>query len=154
MVSKSRYALPVIVCAAIVATASIAADRQTKPISPNKAVEAVEEKVTVKVRGVLQNAGTNFFNDRRLIIADPAQANPAKSRNAPGKRAQELFVQPWAPLNVARPRNLTDKSSQPLSMSDYMGQEIVVTGRIVTRNVKNVGLAKVLIADKVEFVTK
>ena len=68
---------------------------------------------TLKVDGTLENAGKNFFTDRRLVL-----------RQLEG--TDSVPVQwPGMAMDVARPPG---SKSRPPMLSDYLGKKVAVVG--------------------------
>ena len=68
----------------------------------------------VEVTGQLRNAGSNYFNDLKLVLEDEA--------------GRSLAVQPWLPLSVPPPRPGRDPGQRPRLISDYLGTIVTIKG--------------------------
>ena len=108
-------------------------------LTPAEALQVSGTGTTVKVQGRLENAGTNYFTDRRLILIDEASGS-------------QVNVREWRPASIALPRS--GATPMPEVTSDYLGKEVVVTGRVEEQPVKGVGVTKVLIVEGVEVLPK
>lgn len=84
---------------------------------------------TVTLRGRLQNAGTNYFTDQRLVLTAQGQ--------------EPILVQAWLPSEAARPQTPTDATRKV--MSDFLDKDVILTGHVETRPVKGVGVTKVFV---------
>ncbi|MGR3514346.1 MAG: M6 family metalloprotease domain-containing protein [Paracoccaceae bacterium] len=80
----------------------------------------------VTLSGVIENVGTNFFTDRDLVL-----------RNAAGEL---IPVTPPALLGVAP----SDNASAPETLSDLLGREVVVSGKVLREPQKNRGITDYL----------
>ena len=100
-------------------------------ITPSEALadSKVEKGAVVKVEGTLENAGTNYFTDRRLVL---------KEVDGEG----EINVQAWLPM-TAQPS--TDPSKRREVMSDFLGKKVILTGKVTQQPVKGVGVTEVLV---------
>ena len=87
----------------------------------------IEGNVTLK--GRLQNVGTNYFTDQRLVLAADGQ--------------EPIIVQAWLPSEARSPRN--SSADAPKVLSDFLDKDVVLTGHVETRPVKGVGVTKVFI---------
>jgi hypothetical protein len=70
----------------------------------------------IRVRGKLENAGKNFFTDRRIALND-------------GK-GHSLEVRPWLPLS--RPGPSSGTRSGP-TLADYLDQQVEIVGSLTRR---------------------
>lgn len=68
---------------------------------------------TVTVTGVLNNAGSNYFTDLRVVLTDSTGA--------------ALAVRPWLPASVPPPRPGGPRP-QPAVLSNYLGRTVRLTG--------------------------
>lgn len=100
-------------------------------ITPSEALadSKAENGAVVKVVGTLENAGTNYFTDRRLVL---------KEVDGEG----EINVQAWLPM-TAQPS--TDPGKRREVMSDYLGKKVILTGKVTQQPVKGVGVTEVLV---------
>jgi hypothetical protein len=87
-----------------------------KKISIEKLVKSPKKHLErrVEVTGQLRNAGSNYFNDLKLVLEDEA--------------GRSLAVQPWLPLSVPPPRPGRDPGQRPRLISDYLGAIITIKG--------------------------
>lgn len=108
-------------------------------LTPAEALKVSGTGTTVKVQGRLENAGTNYFTDKRLVLIDKASGS-------------QVNVREWLPASIALPRS--GAMPKPVVTSDYLGKEVVVTGRVEEQPVKGVGVTKVLIVEGVEVLPK
>jgi M6 family metalloprotease-like protein len=69
---------------------------------------------TLKVDGTLENAGRNYFTDRRLVLRQPEGTGSVPVR------------WPGMPLDVPRPPGAN--KSRPSTLSDYLGKKVEVVG--------------------------
>lgn len=84
-------------------------------------VSAHQEKYAgklIEVKGELNNAGTNYFNDLKITLSD-GQGN-------------SIRVQPWLPLSVPPPRPGGPRN-RPALMSDFLGKKLRLSGKWVKR---------------------
>lgn len=102
------------------------------------------------VKGVIENAGTNYFNDRRLIIR--------------GEDGSEIAVTSPLPLKALEPRGSVDaagdaiaeagaveSSTTPENLSDILGQEVVVRGHLTRDVQQGVGLTDTLVIEEFQI---
>jgi len=68
----------------------------------------------IEVRGVLQNLGTNYFTDLKLVLMN--------------KEGQSIPVSAWLPLSVPPPRPGSDPKNRPALISDPLGREVKLFG--------------------------
>lgn len=149
--AMNRFALACVAAAAVgvVATAGSIAGETTSggvgpaavALTPAQASTVEDSAAKVTVRGVLLNAGTNYFTDQRIVLSDPAAVG-----------GKPLDVQGWLPTSVLRPQR--SGAPAPDVMSNYIGKEIELTGRIELRPVRGQPPAKTLIVEKAELVKK
>jgi hypothetical protein len=66
------------------------------------------------VKGVLNNAGSNYFTDLKLVLSDGGSA---------------VAVLPWLPLEVP-PRRPGAAGDRPAVLSDYLGKQVKITGSL------------------------
>ena len=111
-----------------------------EPLTPIQAVEGETVDLTVSVRGVLRNAGKNYFTDRRLILQSP---NGVEAK-------VELYVKGWLPFKATQ--SSTGEEQPPLVQSDFLDKEVILTGRVEVRPVKGVGVAKILVVSDAKIV--
>lgn len=88
------------------------------------------------LEGKLQNAGTNYFTDRRIVLKDSKG---------------EIDVQAWLPLTAAEPSSGSDK---PEVLSDYLGKHVVLTGMVSKQPIKGVGVTEVFVVENANVASK
>lgn len=81
------------------------------------------------VEGVLENEGTNYFTNSRLVIKQPGSD-------------KSLVVRLRTPLETQRPPN--DQQSAPPTQADYLGKKVKIQGVLKEQFVRGVGRAVVL----------
>ena len=109
--------------------------RQPAALSPAEAL-ALDPGSSVTVRGVLKNAGSNYFTDQRLVITAPSDSDA------------RLDVRAWMPAASGQTR------SAPLAASpqaEFLDREVTLTGRVEMQEVKGAGRRKVLVVEKAEI---
>lgn len=102
----------------------VLAGDKAEPVTAQEAKSAaataqVDGKL-VEIEGKLDNAGTNYFTDRRIILRD---------------ETGEIDVQAWLPLTAAQPH---DDGSRPEVLSDYLGKQVVLIGMVTKQPAKGV----------------
>ncbi len=80
---------------------------------------ALYTEIQVKVKGRLENTGTNYFTDMKLTLAD-------------GK-GNQIRVLPWLPISVPPPRPGGPRI-RPALQSDFLGKQVLLTGRWVKQD--------------------
>ena len=83
----------------------------------------------VIVEGVLENHGTNFFTDSRLVIKQPGSDD-------------SLIVKLRLPLETLRPSD--GELTPPTTRSDLLGKKVKLRGILKEEDVRGVGRAAVL----------
>ncbi|WP_426421759.1 hypothetical protein [Bradyrhizobium genosp. A] len=81
------------------------------------------------VEGVLENAGTNYFTNSRLVIKQPGSD-------------ESVIVRLKTPLEVQRPPK--DQQSAPPTQADYLGKKVKIQGVLKEQFVRGLGRAVVL----------
>lgn len=96
----------------------------TKVLTPSEAkvVAQRDSSKVVSIKGQLQNAGTNYFTDSRLVL-----------KNGSG----EIDVEAWLPMTVEDPMDSAGVD-KPKVISDYLGKNVVLTGMVTKQSVKGV----------------
>jgi hypothetical protein len=117
----------VLSAAAIALTASLGACAPQEPtVDPSAklvTVEALASKPaeyvdsTVRVRGRLENAGTNYFRDRRIVLND-------------GKK-HLIDVRPWLPLSV--PPSASAQAETRPTLAEYLDRQVELVGSLTKR---------------------
>lgn len=95
----------------------------SEALTNSKAVSGEE----IKVEGTLENAGTNYFTDRRLVLKDLHGSG-------------EINVKAWLPISAP-----SNQGKRREVISDYLGRPVVLTGMVKTQPVKGVGVTRVLV---------
>jgi hypothetical protein len=80
---------------------------------------------SVQIRGRLVNVGTNYFTDLRLALSDSAGA-------------RFVYLSPFLPLAIA-PAPRGGAAPAPPTVSQYLGERLIVRGVVVEGRLKNVG---------------
>ncbi len=88
----------------------------------------------VSVEGRLENAGTNYFTDLRLEVADA--------------KAGRILIQPWLPRSVAPG---PAQQPAPITQADYLGRAIRIRGVLETKPMKGIGVVRALRVLSVEL---
>jgi hypothetical protein len=70
--------------------------------------------IQVQVKGRLENTGTNYFTDMKLVLSD-GQGN-------------QIRVLPWLPISVPPPRPGGPKI-RPTLQSDFLDRKVTLTGK-------------------------
>jgi|SRR4051812_11179681 len=136
-----------LLCIAVIGSLSGAAcaagngqsDRQmsAQSITPSELVNRNPESGdSVSVKGVLENAGKNYFTDRRVVLRDPSSG-------------PTTVVVTGMPLTETPTPN-SSELRRPTTLSDYLGKEVVISGNYADAFVKGIGKTKVLKAEKIE----
>ena len=110
----SSVVLAVIACAA----------HPTSTIEPQPVVTLADvvakpqeyDEKPIRVRGRLQNAGTNYFKDRRIVLTD------GKGNN--------LEVRPWLPLS--RPPS-SAQTQTGTTLADFLDHQVELEGTLTRR---------------------
>ena len=85
----------------------------------------------IVVEGLLDNAGTNFFTDLRLVLKD-----------VEGSGA--LFVQPWLPLEAPPGPGA---GPEPETLAAYLDKRVILQGIYQQDNIPRVGRTRVLVVE-------
>ena len=102
------------------------AQQQDPTLDPNLklvSVEALSTKPTefvdraVRVRGRLENAGANYFRDRRIVLND-------------GKKHM-IDVRPWLPLSV--PPSASAQAEARPTLAEYLDHQVELVGSLTKR---------------------
>lgn len=103
----------------------------TQVLSPAQVIQNKDKLLNNRlvVEGVLENEGTNYFTDSRLVIKQPGSD-------------KGVIVRLKAPLETLRPQN--DQPSIPPTQSDYLGKKVKIQGVLKEQFVRGVGRAVVL----------
>jgi hypothetical protein len=122
---------------AVAVLADDAADGKIVTASEAKeTVTSSDQGTVVTIEGKLQNAGTNYFTDRRIVLKDSSG---------------EIDVQAWLPMTT---EPASDSSGKPEALSDYLGKQVVLTGMVTKQPVKGIGLKEVLVVDDANLASK
>lgn len=70
----------------------------------------------IRVRGKLENTGTNYFTDRRIVLTD-------------GK-GHSLEVRPWLPLSRPGPSSRTQSGP---TLAEYLDHQVEIVGSLARR---------------------
>lgn len=116
------------VCATVLVLSAIAV-QAVEPAAMAQAAPNPEAGATVILKGKLQNAGTNYFTDQRLVLTAEGQ--------------DPIVVQGFAPAEISGDRSA--RRGGPPVLSNYLDKDVVLTGHMETKLVKGVGLTKVFV---------
>lgn len=96
------------------------------------------------VKGIIENAGTNYFTDQRLVMR--------------GEDGSEIAVTAPFALETAEPIGTAgteaggvDPSAGPGRLSEVLGQEVVVRGHLTRDVQQGVGLTDVLVIEELQL---
>jgi hypothetical protein len=70
----------------------------------------------VRVQGRLENAGTNYFKDRRIILRDGS--------------GRSIDVRPWLPLSRPAPSAQTEAGS---TLAEFLDRQVELVGKLTMR---------------------
>jgi hypothetical protein len=120
-------AAPLMACAASAQNAA-----EPKNLTPSEVVQNQAKFLNKElvVEGTLQNAGTNYFTNSRLVL---------KQADSP----DVLVVKMHLPLEVFRPAS--DAQNSPATPSDYLGKKVKLKGVLKEEEVR--GLGRVIVLD-------
>ncbi len=124
---------------ALGAVVCVAQDNSAKVVTTSEAKAVAtdgDEGPVITLDGKLQNAGTNYFTDRRIVLRD---------------LKGEIHVQAWLPLTASEPETGDDK---PEVLSDYLGKQVRLTGMVTKQPIKGVGLTEVLVVEHANVASK
>jgi hypothetical protein len=99
-----------------------AAEQQPKIVAIADLVARPEQYADqpIRVRGRLENAGANYFKDRRIVLTD-------------GK-GQSIEVRPWLP--VSRPGPSSQTRTAP-TLAEYLDRRVELVGSLTRRTEPN-----------------
>jgi hypothetical protein len=112
-----------IVVVALTASLGACAPQQEPAVDPGVKLVTVETLASkpaeyvdraVRVRGRLENAGTNYFRNRRIVLSD-------------GKN-HLIDVRPWLPLSVP-PSPAAQTESRP-TLAEYLDRQVELVGSL------------------------
>jgi hypothetical protein len=103
-------------------------EQSAPKLSPSEVLQNKEKLLNNEV-GVLENAGTNFFTDARLVIRQPGSND-------------SLIVKLRVPLETIRPSS--GQPTPPTTKSDLLGKKVKLQGILKEEDVRGVGRATVL----------
>jgi hypothetical protein len=111
--------------------AQTTAEQSLPKLSPSEVLQNKDKLLNsqVVVEGVLENKGTNFFTDSRLVIRQPGSDD-------------FLIVKLRLPLETIRPSN--GQPTPPTTRSDVLGKKVKLQGILKEEDVRGVGRATVL----------
>jgi hypothetical protein len=110
---------------ALTASAGACAQRPEPTLEPQARLVAIADLVArpaeyaerdVRVRGRLENAGTNYFRDRRIVLSDA--------------KGQRIDVRPWLPLS--RPAPGAQQRTAP-TLAEFLDRQVELVGTFVRR---------------------
>lgn len=138
---KKVLVVGAMIVAAIGTAVAVLADDAAdgKVVTASEAKETVtssDQGTVVTIEGKLQNAGSNYFTDRRIVLKDSSG---------------EIDVQAWLPMTT---EPASDSSKKPEALSDYLGKQVVLTGMVTKQPVKGIGLKEVLVVDDANLASK
>jgi hypothetical protein len=108
------------------------------PSLPLVTLKALLEKLAAyrdrafRVSGVLENAGTNYFTDQRLVLRD--------------KDGRTVPVRAWLPMEM--PKGLPDRPKGGPVMSDFLGKTVTLEATLVRGEMPRLGVVDYLKVDK------
>jgi len=86
-------------------------------------------KTTVQVTGILENQGTNYFSDLRVVLKDA--------------EGGFIHVRPWLPLSLPprppAPQAPSGPGKRPDVLSDFLGKRVELTGVVEKGNLRRAG---------------
>jgi hypothetical protein len=131
-----KQILKLIACAVLSLIGSVAfAQNAGTPTPPSLTPSDVVQNQTkllnkqLVVEGTLQNAGTNYFTNSRLVLKQSDSTDV-------------LVVKLRVPLEIPRPAN--DTQNSPATASDYLGKKVRIKGVLKEENVRGLGRVIVL----------
>lgn len=107
------------------------------PALPLVTLKALLEKLAdyrdrdFRVSGILENAGTNYFTDQRLVLRD--------------KDGRSVPVRAWLPMEM--PKGPPDRPKGPV-MSDFLGKTVTLEATLVRGEMPRLGVVDYLKVDK------
>ena len=97
-------------------------ERQPKVVTLADLVASPAEYVnqSIRVRGKLQNAGTNYFRDVRIVLRDGS--------------GNSVDVRPWLPLSRPAPSEQTRTAP---TLAEYLDRQVELDGSLTRRTESN-----------------
>ncbi|MCK1744141.1 hypothetical protein IVA80_25720 [Bradyrhizobium sp. 139] len=130
--------IPSFAAMVLLLAASIPAHGQTsgptgpaQVLTPSQVIQNKDKLLNnnVVVEGVLENEGTNYFTNSRMVIKQPGSD-------------KSVVVRLRAPLEIQRP--LSGQQSTPPTQADYLGKKVKIQGVLREQFVRGLGRAIVL----------
>src|SRR5947209_9148441 len=116
------------------------ASRAAGPIlTPSELVNRADllPKEELSIRGVLQNAGSNYFTDRRIVLKDEKNTDSF------------VYVQGGPPVEL--PPGQGNVAAKPRILSDLLGKEVILKGTLDNGIKRGVGPTTVFRVNSIEL---
>jgi hypothetical protein len=128
------------VLAAVCAAAPTVQDPQSEPVVSVEALASSPDQYlgkTVRVKGTLENQGTNYFTDLRLVLKD--------------QDGNFVHVRPWLPLETP-PAPPNAPGRRPETLSRFLGKTVELVATLDRDTVKRVGEVYLLVVKSAKVV--
>jgi hypothetical protein len=125
---------------AVCAASPTVQDRQAAPVVSVEALASSPEKYlgkTVRVKGLLENEGTNYFTDLRLVLKD--------------QDGDFVHVRPWLPLETP-PGPPNSPTRRPATLSTFVGKTVELVATLDRDTVRRVGEVYLLVVQSAKVV--
>jgi hypothetical protein len=103
-----------------------------------KSPDSFAHKV-VRLSGVVENVGSNYFTDQRLMLTD--------------QTGRSIQVQLVAPIEIPPAQTIRQQKHRPSIVSSYLGKSVELTGTLDLTDVKGQGNIYVFRATNVKTIT-
>jgi len=128
------------ILASVCAAAPTVQDRQPEPLVSVEALASSPEQYlgkTVRVKGTLENEGTNYFTDMRLVLKDAG--------------GHFVHVRPWLPFETP-PAPPNAPGRRPETLSRFLGKTVELVATVERDTVKRVGEVYLLVVKSAKVV--
>ncbi len=78
----------------------------------------------LRIVGILDNEGTNYFTDLRVVLKDDA--------------GDKIYVRPWLPMSTP-PSPIVGGDAEPETLSQFLGKRVELTAVVERGTLKRVG---------------
>jgi len=140
MYAHYTASLTAAILASVCAAAPTEQDRQAEPVVSVEALATSPDQYlgkTVRVKGILENEGTNYFTDMRLVLKD--------------QEGNFVHVRPWLPLETP-PAPPNAPEPKPETLSRFLGETVDLVATLDRDTVRRVGEVYLLVVKSAKIV--